>query len=186
MLMKMELKKCRQTEKGMALITVLVFLVVLTLVGITAMRSSGMQERMAGNLMDQDVSFQNTEAAVREGENWVNGLTYLPIVATANCGVPPCQDAIWQQNSVWLNNGDFLNPLFWANSPNTRLAAAIPGVSGQAQYVVERLGTIPNSSNSLVLDYFADGIQVFRVTARGPGLTANSSTVIQSTYGKEL
>lgn len=62
-------RKGRQT--GSALIISLVILIVMTLIGITAMGSSTLQERMAGNSRDMALSFQAGEAALRGGESWL-------------------------------------------------------------------------------------------------------------------
>lgn len=58
-------------ETGAALIIGLVLLLVMTLLGITSMQSTTVQERMAGNLRQQDLAFQASEAALREGQRLV-------------------------------------------------------------------------------------------------------------------
>jgi type IV pilus assembly protein PilX len=55
-------------QKGAALIIGLIILVVLTLIGVQAMRTSIVQERMAGNMRERNVAFQAAEAALRVGE----------------------------------------------------------------------------------------------------------------------
>lgn len=57
--------------QGIALVTSLVFLLVLTLLATGAMRETTLQERMAGNLRDRNLALQAAEAALREAENWV-------------------------------------------------------------------------------------------------------------------
>lgn len=58
----------RRSQKGAALIIGLIILVVLTLIGVQAMRTSIVQERMAGNMRERHVAFQAAEAALRVGE----------------------------------------------------------------------------------------------------------------------
>jgi type IV pilus assembly protein PilX len=58
----------RKRQQGAALIIGLIILVVLTLIGVQAMRSSIVQERMAGNMRERNVAFQAAEAALRVGE----------------------------------------------------------------------------------------------------------------------
>src|SRR5688572_9206262 len=53
-------------QRGAVLIVALLFLVMLTLLGVTAMTSSTMEERMAGNARDNGVAFQAAEAALRD------------------------------------------------------------------------------------------------------------------------
>ena len=61
----------RLRQAGIALVVALVFLLVLTILGVTAMQSATLQERMAGNVRDRNVGFQAAEAALRAGEDWV-------------------------------------------------------------------------------------------------------------------
>ncbi len=57
-----------QKQSGAVLIIGLIFLLVLTLVGITAMRGTVLQERMAGNLNESTLAFQRSEEILRFGE----------------------------------------------------------------------------------------------------------------------
>ena len=58
----------RHSQRGAALIVGLIILVVLTLIGVQAMRTSLVQERMAGNMRERNVAFQAAEAVLRVGE----------------------------------------------------------------------------------------------------------------------
>lgn len=60
-----------ERQKGSALIISLVILIVMTVIGLTAMGSSTLQERMAGNTRDITLSFQAAETALRGGEAWL-------------------------------------------------------------------------------------------------------------------
>lgn len=60
-------------QQGSALIIALVFLLLLTMIGITAIQNATQQERMAGNARDRAMAFQAAEAALRCGEAWVDG-----------------------------------------------------------------------------------------------------------------
>ncbi len=55
-------------ESGAALIVALIMLLLITIVGVSAMQTTTMEEKMAGNLRDRHVAFQAAEAALREGE----------------------------------------------------------------------------------------------------------------------
>lgn len=52
-------------QHGAALFVGLIILIVLALIGITAMQSTLLQERMSGNFRVANVAFQNTEEQVR-------------------------------------------------------------------------------------------------------------------------
>jgi type IV pilus assembly protein PilX len=52
---------------GAVLITGLVLLVAMTVIGVTAMQTTVLEERMAGNLRDRNVAFQAAEAGLQAG-----------------------------------------------------------------------------------------------------------------------
>lgn len=66
-------------QAGAALITGLIFLVVLTMIGITSARMSSLEERMSGNMRDRAYAMQAAEAALRDAERDIMGLSNPPI-----------------------------------------------------------------------------------------------------------
>ncbi|MDG9922193.1 MULTISPECIES: PilX N-terminal domain-containing pilus assembly protein [unclassified Pseudomonas] len=58
-------------QNGSALIICMVFLLLLTILGISSMQSSTMQEKMVGNAVEENRAFQMAEGALREGEQYV-------------------------------------------------------------------------------------------------------------------
>ncbi|TCK05937.1 pilus assembly PilX family protein [Marinobacterium mangrovicola] len=61
--------KMNKDESGAALIVALIMLLLITIIGVSAMQTTTMEERMAGNLRDRHVAFQAAEAALRQGES---------------------------------------------------------------------------------------------------------------------
>lgn len=64
------------SQRGMALLVSLVFLLLLTLIGLSAMQNATLQEKMAGSVSLRNQSFQSAEAALRAGESEVELKTY--------------------------------------------------------------------------------------------------------------
>ena len=62
-------------QQGIALVVALILLVVMTLLGLSAMRSVTLEEKMAANTFDRSVSFQAAEAVLREAESKLTGPT---------------------------------------------------------------------------------------------------------------
>jgi len=58
-------------QSGVVLIIGLVFLMLMTIIGVTAIQSSTTQERMAGNASDRITVFQAAENALLDGEDAV-------------------------------------------------------------------------------------------------------------------
>ena len=168
-----------ENEKGMALVIVLVFLVVMTIIGVAAMQSSSLQEKMSSNVRDQNVSFQTAEAAVREGEAWVESLVGRPPVQSGNC-IAPCQ-VVWPLGNAANNSSDFLNPVFWTGA-NVWTGTPVQGAKSAPGLVVEAVG-VSTLGESLKWTSDPQGVDVFRVTAHGTGETDDSQSVIQTMYG---
>ena len=59
----------KNVQNGSALIISLVFLLILTMIGVASIQDSTLQERMAGNERDRNLAFQAAEAALRVGED---------------------------------------------------------------------------------------------------------------------
>ncbi|MFL6621711.1 MAG: PilX N-terminal domain-containing pilus assembly protein [Sulfurifustis sp.] len=56
-------------EKGATLVTALVILLILTIIGIAAMRTSSFEERMAGNIQDTTYAFEAAESGLNRAMN---------------------------------------------------------------------------------------------------------------------
>jgi Tfp pilus assembly protein PilX len=61
-------------QNGAVLIVALLFLVILTILGLTAMQGTTMEERMSGNSRDINVALQAAEAALRDARRDINRL----------------------------------------------------------------------------------------------------------------
>jgi type IV pilus assembly protein PilX len=64
----------RHRQHGAVLIVALLFLVILTLLGLTAMSGTTMEERMSGNSRDMNIALQAAEAALRDARRDINRL----------------------------------------------------------------------------------------------------------------
>ena len=83
---------------ALRLIVAMVMLLAMTLLGVTAMRNTTLQERMAGNLRDSNLAFQSAERALREGEKFLRSPTIPPF--TGADGLLTMQDDAGQ-GSFW-------------------------------------------------------------------------------------
>lgn len=110
----------RKSQRGAVLIVSLLFLIVLTVLGLASVRSTTMQERMAFNSREQNLAFQAAEAAMQEAELWLEnqrGSGSAPVAqsgCTSNCfSVPVWTSAnpggvaslVGQTHAWWANIG---------------------------------------------------------------------------------
>ncbi len=81
-----------QKQHGVVFVTALIFLVVLTLLGVTAMQTATLEERMAGNLRDRNLALQAAEMALRYAEQHIRDNDPATTVPSSIDGVTSFDD----------------------------------------------------------------------------------------------
>ena len=158
-------------QQGVVLATGLIFLVMMTLLGVTAMQTTLLEEKMAGNLRDEMLAFQAAEAALREGETFLQQIT-LPEFDCSNglfhYASFPAPDPI-----TWSG---------WSTSGRT-MTATMSGVASQPRYIIEQLITVPaEKGGSVQQSATTITSNMYRVIARGVGGTESAVIILQSDY----
>lgn len=171
-------------QQGVALILALVFLLLLTLLGITALNTTSLEEKMANNVKDRNVAFQATETALVAGENWIFNQIGKPIFPNNSIGlyVPSTTETpVW--DSVSWSSG---NVVVYPNTPGSSGSGSLSKVQTQPKYIIEDLGEVSESGGTLVMSasYKSKGVSVMRVTARGTGGTDAAVTMLQTVYSR--
>lgn len=179
-------------NKGSALIIALVFLLILTLVGVTAMQGTSQQEIMAGNMRDKSLAFQAAEGALRYCIR-----TQLESPATL-----PSRESALPDGWVRRLKGDVTNgggDNFWIGEFETRpslyaqnrAAGTVttvepsprPNVAREASCLIEDIRSEDqiNCSNA----GGNNSLNCYRVTARGFGGTRNAVAIVQQTFYRQ-
>ena len=174
-----------RSQRGAALMVVLILLLIMTLLGLTSLRGTMMEQRMSANAYDRNLSFQAAEAALREGEAVLApGVDVTQFSAGCTNGMCTQQTAATGTLERWSNSATT-----WQNVSGTTLTTqlATEAGAGTPQYIIEYMGTAPNWAgcdqeipihpNCLTPRY--------RVTARNanPTLVGDRSIVyLQSNY----
>lgn len=159
-------------QRGVVLVVALVLLAIMALVGLNAMRSVSLEERMAGHTYDRSVSFQAAEAALREAEAMV---ALSKPVASGACATGICPAPLPTDTPRWLD------PAFggWQNAATVTSGS----VSLTPQYVVEYLGNTfecePGSPST------STDCKRYRITARSNAGADRASVMVQSTYATD-
>jgi type IV pilus assembly protein PilX len=79
-------------QQGVALAVVLILLLVVTLLALASLRGTLMEQRMSASMRDRSLSFQVTEAALREAERTVGiGKPAPPAAPGARCAAGICR-----------------------------------------------------------------------------------------------
>lgn len=177
----------RRDEQGAVLIVGLIMLLLMTIVGLSAVSGSNMQELMVGNLRDKSLAFQAAEAGLRVGEDAVNDVNPPNTSGTLNgfmAELPEGANALfWRDRHVWVH----ATP---ANSESVEAAVDLLVTSAQPRYVVEKLAVMDIiGGEGSAVDYGEllkmPELQVYRITSRGVGLTNNTIVYLQSIYRRE-
>ena len=119
-------------QHGAVLVLGLILLLILTLIGVSTMRGSVLDEKMAGNAKDRNFAFQSAESALRGGELWLQNNAIQPLAtATGSNGV-------WSLNSPggssWWKN---LSAPWGNGAPSVVTSSGISYVSAQPQRIIE-------------------------------------------------
>lgn len=164
-------------QQGAALLLSLVFLVVLTLLGVSAMQGTLLQERMAGNFRASQAAMDAAEAALREGESYLEQASVGPfdgsitgLYSSSQCndgGTPPLPVPCWElasTNWVTITTGN------WAVNP---------------EYIIEELPAERSTGSSLSTMNPLPSSRFYRITARGYSENGQSQVVLQSYFRRQ-
>jgi type IV pilus assembly protein PilX len=174
-------------QSGTVLVISMIFLLLLTIVGLSGMRSSIMNERMSGNMRDNSLAFNAAEAALRNGESWIDNSGNIKIVRWDSCADAPCAESAYEANgSSPTPDMLSLNDDAWTNPATVQLYRPVSGQELQdlelsPSYIVEFL-YYENVENPLLLSQGSDRYGVYRISARGVGKTLSAESIVQSTY----
>lgn len=182
----------KQRQQGAVLIVSLVLLVLMTIVAVTGMRRTTIEEHMAGNLRDQTVAFQAAEAALRDAE------AYLADLLASSVTLPPFNgsNGLYTTSTSLMKN--VRSPTWWKDSNNSTLTyRGTLNVSGKLilaekpRYIIEQMevdlgeDSSATSNNSVVFGRKAEAVNrtqvLYRITAYGQGVNDASSVILQAT-----
>ncbi len=182
-----------QWQQGVALVMAMVFLMILTIIGVTVMSSTALQEKMAGNVQDKNLAFQAGESALRVGEQLLQ--------ATAP-GALPAFTAGGTTAGYYLPAPGGVQPVWetvdWTNCGGAGGVICLPSntiakVRTQPKYLIEQVDSVNSgtpSGTSLVQPFTygtstpGGGQTMYRVTAFGTGGTDAATVMVQSMYRK--
>ncbi|PHS71077.1 MAG: pilus assembly protein PilX [Methylophaga sp.] len=169
----------QKRQSGVVLIISLIMLLLLTIIGVTAMQVTGLEEKMAGNNKDMNVAFQAAEVSLRDTEAW------LAIQATEPEANATGSNRVWILNSMDPTDGNTINwwqerDQAWWQANAVTYGSALSTVATSPYSVIERKQYI---SDTLVLGTtnVQQGITYYQVTSRGTGGSDLSKTLLQST-----
>ena len=183
----------RAGQRGLSLVTTLLFMVAALMLGVSVLSVNVMQERTIGNTKDRDLALQAAEAALRDAErdidkNWRESWGGADAGFTSTCANGLCARA--PGSSVAVEAG-----LAWADDGKVRKygqfsgAAKFAGVAAtdaaQPRYVIEYVGEVPPPAGTETATTGRQPAPVgrgYRITARALGARPETEVILQSVY----
>jgi len=165
----------RPRQRGAALVVSLIILLIMTLIGISSMQGTNMDEKMVGNMRDREIALQAAEAALREGEETDTAISTFTNATGAGgyyameASIDPFASATWSS----ANSKAYAGTLHAA--PSIQVAAA-------PRYILQYRGELPFDAGVLRGTRYGSGARrhVIRTIGRGTGLTNNSQVYLES------
>ncbi len=164
----------RSRQQGAVLLFSLIILLLLTMLGLTAIQTTAMQERMAGGMRDNHLALQGAEAAIRDGEQLLEqaGLPQFngsnSLYHHENAPSPHWDDYDWD-NARLYRGGDDMDGLL--HEPPA--------------YYIEQLPAIQLPGGSLVADDPQAADTMFLIVARSTGASGQADTIVRVIYRRD-
>lgn len=181
-------------EGGAVLAISLIMLLLVTVLGLSTIGTTTMQEKMAANTRDKDLAFQAAELALKVAEKALEeeGLTAADF--TANCSNGLCSPHNVSANFMRWEDPDICGSGedIWSCDKSRAVGGAdavdANNHSQPPRYFIEKLDDL-DTADHLNIGNIGDAIHseevtVYRITAIGYGGSATSQAVLQSTYAK--
>ena len=187
----------QRRQEGAILVIALLFLVLLTIIGVSSISGVTLEEKMASNLREQNVAFQAAESALRDAEIDLEGGiggtgNRDPMTIAANfasdcttaftngvCRQPAAPPGTWQTEIVTVSTWNWTDANKTVAYGRFTGATALTGVFRQPRYVIEYLQEKDDSSTAPITRHF-------RISARGWGADQNSSVTLQTVYRQPM
>jgi len=168
-------------QTGVVLVISLIMLLLLTVIGLTGAQITSLEEKMASNVRDQNITFQAAESTLLEAEKFIrenptNLYTDLPAGAPSYLN----KAGLFGANTP---EPDFFDVTVWtaANSaPTPNNFGNNFGILADPRYIIQQIAQSPNGGP------IANGpTRTFKITARALGNNAGAQVILQATYERE-
>jgi type IV pilus assembly protein PilX len=172
------LRSFRRKQGGMTLLVGLILLVMLMLISVIGFRNTTLSERMTGNAVDRNVSFQSAENAGKEGISAVEagslsgtGYYAMPLPNGGNTNY-------WTQGAGPASSACTTEAVFSWTVCSASVVTKYANNAQKAQYVVELLSQVTSGTGPVTK------VSNYRVTSRSTGGSGQAEVVLQSIYSK--
>lgn len=165
-------------QRGVVLIMSLTILMVLTLIGVSAMKTSSLQERMSGNARDYQIAFEAAEIALRAGEDYIKTISLTTDFSSAGTNGKFQSRAVTSADA-WSTESN------WTGGLTTEVP--VSSLTNNPEYMIEIMDSTYGADDPLTPGGAGNSnIKLFRITSRGYGKNPNTRVMLQTDFGKYM
>ena len=173
----------QRSQQGWVLIIGLVVLVMLTIIAMALMRTTLLEEKMAGANRDINLSFEAAEAGLRGAEEFIDDQADGSAFSATGAGL----------YAEGTTDDDIEPPPFgidtaWDDADSTVLSSKPHGVKTAPRYMIKKVDEIGDEGSLNISGYGETDLTqksvIYRITARGTGGNDSTQTVLRSHYAR--
>lgn len=157
----------RRSQSGITLIMAMIFLLMLSLLGVWSVTNNSLQERMAGNTRNRDLALQAAESALKYAESTLTTWRTTPFDGTV-AGYFPYDPLAANDTAYWQDSTRWTGALSVPSGTLNQVSAA-------PVYVVHKM---PNTANPA--DPSQVNVENYRITAKAVGGSETAVVILQS------
>lgn len=181
-----------QAQQGAILVVSIVLLLIMSIIGLSAVVSSTLQEKMAFNSQQKTLARYNAESAIRTAEAWLTAnVQSQASVAQFNGANGRYSEfaIVGLTNEVPLSAdlADISNGALWSNANSVEVNTLSANVqSRNPRYAIEFMGRDKGKAQTVLMKPDDNSVTafpfIFRITAIGFARDTNVYSVLQSYY----
>jgi len=192
----------RSNQQGAALVVGLIMLLLLTIIGLSAMQGTTMQEKMSGNMKDSAVALQAGEAALRYAEkgflesrnNFDRGETFAS--CNSGCEIVNSEGDTSASNALNSNSPDWDAAALSYGAFEDESGTTIQIPSG-SKIDTSNTSSVVSTTPEILIEYTGvdpddlepgavKGVDLYRATVKAAGSSPDSQVILQTIYGRRF
>jgi type IV pilus assembly protein PilX len=168
-------------QAGLALVSALLLLIVITIIAVSGMQSSLMQEKMVTATRDSNAALEGAELALREAEKIIKGFKVTGSFNNEGC--------LYSQGSAPVN---IFAPSVWSTTNSCPITYSGDDLASAPRYFIEISGELQTDTAAAVnVGNYGElqagsRVTAFRIVARSTGASGLSQRFIAVYYGKVM
>lgn len=171
------------SQQGAVLLVGLIMVLLMTIVGMAAIRGSGLQETMAGNMRDRNIAFQSAEAALSAGEGFVAEEDVHGMVFGENLSAQGLVYDLVSNDKTPIEEWETSD---WEDAKEVEFD--LGGVTEEPRYVIEQTEVSDYDIKRMLgmgaTSTIGFDVRFYRISSRGVDGTGDAEAVVQSNYIK--